>query len=238
MSLATVAARLGRRALVCTDERFAATAAFAEIIAALRGAGDRCPVHDRVQPDVPRDTVAVCVEPARAFAPDLVIGIGGGSCLDMAKCAALLLDPRRPLAGLLRRVQGARSRPAADRGANHSRHRLGGHPGRGDFRSRPDAEGRHLQPASDPGSRDLRPGTDDDLPAGADGDRRRRRADPRHRGVHRRPARARPRPARRSMSSSARARSPTILRCWRSSCSAAVSRRPVATAATRTPAPT
>lgn len=90
-ALPTVAARLGRRALVCTDERFAATDAFAEIIDTLRNASIDVLVHDRVLPDVPRDTVAVCVEEARGFAPDMVIGIGGGSCLDMAKCAALLL---------------------------------------------------------------------------------------------------------------------------------------------------
>jgi len=86
-----VAARLGRRALVCTDERFAGTAVFAEIVAALKAASIEVFVHDRVEPDVPRDTVAVCVEAARDFGPDMVIGIGGGSCLDMAKCAALLL---------------------------------------------------------------------------------------------------------------------------------------------------
>ncbi len=90
--IATVAARLGRRALVCTDERFAATPAFAEIVAALKSASVDVFVHDRVLPDVPRDTVAVCVEEARGFAPDMVIGIGGGSCLDMAKCAALLIS--------------------------------------------------------------------------------------------------------------------------------------------------
>jgi alcohol dehydrogenase len=90
--ISTVAARLGRRALVCTDERFAATGAFAEIVAALRAASIDVFVHDRVLPDVPRDTVAVCVEEARDFAPDMVIGIGGGSCLDMAKCAALLIS--------------------------------------------------------------------------------------------------------------------------------------------------
>ncbi|RUV82783.1 iron-containing alcohol dehydrogenase, partial [Mesorhizobium sp. M5C.F.Ca.IN.020.14.1.1] len=88
----TVAARLGRRALVCTDERFAATVAFAEIMEALECASIDVLVHDRVLPDVPRDTVAVCVEMAREFAPDMVIGIGGGSCLDMAKCAALLIS--------------------------------------------------------------------------------------------------------------------------------------------------
>jgi alcohol dehydrogenase class IV len=91
-ALPTVAARLGRRALVCTDERFAGTEVFAEIIAGLKAAAIDVMVHDRVLPDVPRDTVAVCVEEARAFAPDMVIGIGGGSCLDMAKCAALLIS--------------------------------------------------------------------------------------------------------------------------------------------------
>lgn len=86
-----VARKLGSRALVCTDERFAATAIFAEIMASLRAADIDVLVHDRVQPDVPRDTVAVCVEEASGFLPDMVIGIGGGSCLDMAKCAALLI---------------------------------------------------------------------------------------------------------------------------------------------------
>lgn len=61
------------------------------MIAALEAAGIVVLVHDRTLPDVPQDTVAVCVEAARGFEPDMVIGIGGGSCLDMAKCASLLL---------------------------------------------------------------------------------------------------------------------------------------------------
>ena len=91
-ALPAVATRLGRRALICTDERFAGTPVFSEILAALRNASIEIMVHDRVLPDVPRDFVAVCVEEAQSFAPDMVIGIGGGSCLDMAKCAALLLS--------------------------------------------------------------------------------------------------------------------------------------------------
>ncbi len=87
----TVAARRGTRALVCTDERFAATDAFAAILASLERASVAVLVHDKVLPDVPRDTVATCVEEARDFSPDMVIGIGGGSCLDMAKCASLLI---------------------------------------------------------------------------------------------------------------------------------------------------
>lgn len=91
-ALPIVAGRLGKRALICTDERFAATTVFAEIVKALEAASIDVLVHDGVQPDVPRETVAVCVDDARAFNPQMVIGIGGGSCLDMAKCAALLLS--------------------------------------------------------------------------------------------------------------------------------------------------
>ncbi|RWK07434.1 iron-containing alcohol dehydrogenase [Mesorhizobium sp.] len=91
-ALPAIAARHGRRAFICTDERFAATSLFAEILAALKAASIDTLVHDRTLPDVPRDSVAVCVAQAKDFKPDMVIGIGGGSCLDMAKCAALLLS--------------------------------------------------------------------------------------------------------------------------------------------------
>ncbi|WEZ84667.1 iron-containing alcohol dehydrogenase [Rhizobium sp. 32-5/1] len=90
-ALVSVAGRTGRRALVCTDARFAATPVFAEMMTSLESAGIAVLVYDQTLPDVPRDTVGVCVEAARGFAPDMVIGIGGGSCLDMAKCASLLL---------------------------------------------------------------------------------------------------------------------------------------------------
>jgi len=90
--LPAVAARYGGRAFVCTDERFAATLQFAEILDGLHNAAIETLVYDRTLPDVPRDSVATCIAKARNFKPDMVIGIGGGSCLDMAKCAALLLS--------------------------------------------------------------------------------------------------------------------------------------------------
>jgi len=91
-ALPHIATRLGKRALLCTDERFAATPVFADIVKALEAASIAVLIHDGVQPDVPIETVSVCVEEARTFHPDMVVGIGGGSCLDMAKCAALLLS--------------------------------------------------------------------------------------------------------------------------------------------------
>ncbi|MDQ0393372.1 iron-containing alcohol dehydrogenase [Labrys monachus] len=91
-ALGRVARRLGKRALVCTDARLAGDPMFLDMMALLREEGLAVHVDDSVQPDVPRDSVRVCVEAARGFEPDLVIGIGGGSCLDMAKCAALILS--------------------------------------------------------------------------------------------------------------------------------------------------
>ncbi len=90
-AVGTVAARHGARALVCTDARFAASEAFASIMAGLKAASLEVEVDATVEPDVPYESAGAAAERARAFAPTVVIGLGGGSCLDMAKCVALLL---------------------------------------------------------------------------------------------------------------------------------------------------
>jgi alcohol dehydrogenase len=90
--LADVAAKHGSRAFICTDERFASTAVFAEMMAAMKKASIEVHVHDRTEPNVPRDSVAAAVAEMQEFTPDMVIGIGGGSCLDIAKCVALLIS--------------------------------------------------------------------------------------------------------------------------------------------------
>src|SRR4051794_33561106 len=87
-----VAARLGSRVLLCTDARLAATEDFATLLRSLRSAGLETKVFDAVEPDLPSADVYRCAEAARGFAPEVVIGIGGGSCIDMAKCAALILS--------------------------------------------------------------------------------------------------------------------------------------------------
>ena len=90
-ALPAVTLKFGTRALICTDTRLAGTAMFLALRQDLEAAGIEVLVHDGVQPDVPIDSVAACVEQVRAFNADVVIGIGGGSCLDMAKCVSLLL---------------------------------------------------------------------------------------------------------------------------------------------------
>ncbi len=90
-ALALVAKRLGTRALVVTDARLAGDAALLAMVVALRDAGLAVQVDASTQPDVPVGSAIAAADLQRGFAADLVIGIGGGSCLDMAKCLALLL---------------------------------------------------------------------------------------------------------------------------------------------------
>lgn len=91
-SLGGIARRLGTRVLVVTDARLAGDASFDQMIDDLRAAGLDVLVDGSTLPDVPVDSAVQSAETARDFAPDLVIGIGGGSCLDMAKCVAVLLS--------------------------------------------------------------------------------------------------------------------------------------------------
>ncbi|MCD1262211.1 alcohol dehydrogenase [Shinella sumterensis] len=90
-ALGSVAATLGRRALVVTDIRLAADADFRALVGQLETAGLAVLIDSSTLPDVPVEQAVASAENARIFRPDLVIGIGGGSCLDMAKCVALLL---------------------------------------------------------------------------------------------------------------------------------------------------
>ena len=91
-AIGPVTARLGSRALICTDARFAASEAFSQLHQRLQDAGLRCHLFDGVEPDLPGETVYRCAEAARGFSPDVVVGVGGGSCIDMAKCTSLILS--------------------------------------------------------------------------------------------------------------------------------------------------
>ncbi|HTH98538.1 MAG TPA: iron-containing alcohol dehydrogenase, partial [Stellaceae bacterium] len=91
-ALGRVARLTGGRALICTDARFSATEDFSDIVMNLRDAGIATLVYDGTQAELPVENVHNCVALARGFRPDMVVGIGGGSCLDLAKLASLLLS--------------------------------------------------------------------------------------------------------------------------------------------------
>lgn len=90
-ALTRIAQQLGQRALIVTDERLANYGLIHDAIAQFKGAGLVVRLDSTTQPDVPVHTTLASAAAARDFGPDVVIGIGGGSCLDMAKCVAILL---------------------------------------------------------------------------------------------------------------------------------------------------
>ena len=90
-AIGAVAAQFGKRALICTDARLGADSEFKAIAADLAGRGLTTFVYDQTQPDLPTESIADCVRKTASFAPHVIIGIGGGSCMDMAKAVAVLL---------------------------------------------------------------------------------------------------------------------------------------------------
>ncbi|HEX6023276.1 MAG TPA: iron-containing alcohol dehydrogenase [Solirubrobacter sp.] len=89
-----VAATYGRRVLVCTDPVIAETPGFATVTASLTG---DVAVFSGAAVDVPRTAIDAAVELGRSHEPDVIVAVGGGSVIDLAKVTALLLAHGGPL---------------------------------------------------------------------------------------------------------------------------------------------
>lgn len=96
-ALGAVAAKLGSRALLCTDKRQAAQPEFIAMLTDLGTHGVKFCVFDDTIPDLPISSIEACVAAVADFAPDMVIGVGGGSSMDMAKVVAVLLTHKGDL---------------------------------------------------------------------------------------------------------------------------------------------
>lgn len=86
-----VAATYGRRVLLLTDPVIAATPGFGTVETALRAAGLDVAVSTDAEVDVPSTAVDAAVALGRQTQPDVVVAVGGGSVIDLAKVTALLL---------------------------------------------------------------------------------------------------------------------------------------------------
>jgi len=91
-ALGAIAKQFGTRALICTDARLGSDGDFKAIVADLERSGLTTLVYDQTQPDLPTESVADCVRKTASFAPQVILGVGGGSCMDMAKAVAVLLS--------------------------------------------------------------------------------------------------------------------------------------------------
>jgi alcohol dehydrogenase class IV len=90
--LGDVAARLvAKRVLVVTDPNLVAAGIAEQATRPLSEAGVTAEVFAGCVPEPPVEVVRQAVTAARAFRPDAVLGLGGGSNMDTAKLAALVL---------------------------------------------------------------------------------------------------------------------------------------------------
>ena len=87
-----------RRALLVTDAGFLATGLAAAPMDSLENAGFHVKTYSDVIADPPEHVVLAAVEAARNHATDIVIGLGGGSSMDVAKLIAVLAGSNQALA--------------------------------------------------------------------------------------------------------------------------------------------
>jgi alcohol dehydrogenase class IV len=89
------------RALLVTDPGFLRTGLVQAPAASLEAAGFHVKIHADVVADPPEAIVLEAVAAARTFGADIVIGLGGGSSMDVAKLIAVLaVDHAQPLSGI------------------------------------------------------------------------------------------------------------------------------------------
>ncbi len=86
-----VAARHGRRVLAITDPVLAATDGYAAVLGSLREAGLDVVEFTDAAVDVPMATIEAAAAAGREARPDVIVAVGGGSAIDLAKVTALLL---------------------------------------------------------------------------------------------------------------------------------------------------
>lgn len=90
-ALPEIVAPLGRRVLICSDDRFSKDSLLSGLADALKKSGSEVLVYDGTIAELPLECVLDAAARARDFSPDVIIGVGGGSCLDLAKLVAIVL---------------------------------------------------------------------------------------------------------------------------------------------------
>ncbi len=88
----------GHRAFVVTDKTIVKLGFLDIVMQKLKSGGKEVSYYDGVTPEPPDTIVHACVKQVREFDPDLIVGLGGGSVLDVAKVSRILNEhPDHPI---------------------------------------------------------------------------------------------------------------------------------------------
>ncbi|NHN84143.1 iron-containing alcohol dehydrogenase [Acetobacter musti] len=99
-----------RRAMLVTDGGLVKAGLITPVVSGLEAAGFTVHIFDGVVADPPESVVGECARMARENGTNIVIGLGGGSSLDISKLVAVLAISDQPLSGMygIGNVKGGR----------------------------------------------------------------------------------------------------------------------------------
>jgi alcohol dehydrogenase class IV len=95
--LRTVAKEFGKRAMICCDKNLIKSGIADKVETLLRDGGCEVLLFPEGRPDIDLKLIDSCADAARQFNPDVMIGVGGGSNMDLAKTSAVVLKYGGPL---------------------------------------------------------------------------------------------------------------------------------------------
>lgn len=95
--LRDVAREFGPRVFVCTDHNMVKAGVCETVLVQLKEGKAEVKIFDGGRPEVDRQTIEDAAAVAQGYAPDVVIGLGGGSNLDLSKAVAILVKYPGPL---------------------------------------------------------------------------------------------------------------------------------------------
>jgi len=90
-AVADIAAEFGTDVLICTDPRLAVSEDLSALVRSLEDKNLTVRVYGDTQAELPVPGIVACVEELKGQEIDVIIGFGGGSCMDMAKVVSVLL---------------------------------------------------------------------------------------------------------------------------------------------------
>jgi len=90
-AVADTAAEMGSNVLVCTDPRLAASEELQALVLSLKHRNLSVHIFGDTEAELPTPGIIACVEQLKGQDIDVIIGFGGGSCMDMAKVVSVLL---------------------------------------------------------------------------------------------------------------------------------------------------
>ena len=91
----------GKRVFILTDEGIVNAGICNRVLQILEGNVESVSVFGKVPPEPPLETIDECLALAREAGCDLIIGLGGGSAMDVAKVISVLLTNDKSLAQMI-----------------------------------------------------------------------------------------------------------------------------------------